>query len=98
MFASKRQGARDRAEFLRRAPMLCGDHAVVDGALQAVHRLALVEQIEDLQAEHRVAEIVAEIEGAEQPAQPVAGIVDGVAGGGRAETVERCSSPNPSRA
>ena len=91
------QGARDRAEFLHRAPMLCGDHAVMDGALQAVDRLALVEQIEDLQAEHRVGEVVAEIEGAEQPAQRVAGIVDGIAGGGRPITVERLRPPNPSR-
>ena len=37
---------------------------VMDGALKAV-RLALVEQIEDLHAENRVAEVVAEIEGAE---------------------------------
>jgi hypothetical protein len=68
---------------------LCGDHAVVDSALQAVHRFALVEQIEDFQAKRRVAEIVAEIEGPEQLPQPIAGIVDGVAGGGRPETVER---------
>jgi len=33
----------------------------VDGALQAVHRLALVEEIEDSQAKHGVGEIVAEI-------------------------------------
>jgi len=64
------QGARDGTEFFHCAPMLCGDHAVVDGALQAVHCLALVEQIEDLQTKRGVAEIVAEIEGAEQPPQP----------------------------
>jgi hypothetical protein len=44
------QGARDGAELFHCPPVLCGDHAVVDGALQAVHRLALVEEIEDSQA------------------------------------------------
>jgi hypothetical protein len=37
----------------------------MDGALKAVDRLALVEQIEDLHAENRVAKVVAEIKGAE---------------------------------
>ena len=68
---------------------------VVDGALQAVHRLALVEEIEDSEAKHGVGEIVAEIQGPQQPAQPVAGIVDGIAGGGRPEAVERRSRRLP---
>src|SRR5205085_8533810 len=63
--------------------------AIVNGTLKAVDRLALVEQIEHLRAEHRVAEIVAEIERAEQPPQSVAGIVDRVSGGGRTKAVER---------
>ena len=42
------QGSGDRAELLHRAPMLSGDHAVVDGTLEAVNGFALVEQIEDL--------------------------------------------------
>ena len=89
MFASKVRAPEMVPSFLHCAPMLCRDHAIVDGALQAVHRLALIEQIEDLQAKRGVAEIVAEIEGTVQPPQPVAGIVDGGAGGGRPETVER---------
>jgi hypothetical protein len=39
------QSSGDRAEFLHRAPVLGGDHAVVDGALEAVDRLALVEEV-----------------------------------------------------
>jgi hypothetical protein len=40
----------------------------MDGPLQTVHRLALVEQIEDFRAERRIAEEIAEIEGTQQPA------------------------------
>src|SRR3954466_1581955 len=61
------------------------DHAVMDGALQAVDGLALVEQIEDFRPEYRVAEVIAEIEGAQQLSQGVTGFIDGIAGGGRAE-------------
>ena len=39
-----------------------------------MHRLALVEQIEDFRAEHRVAEEIAQIQGAQQPTQSVAGL------------------------
>ena len=55
------QGSGDRAEFLHRAPVLGGDYTVVDAALQAVERFALVEQVEDFVAEQRSAEVVAEI-------------------------------------
>src|SRR5205809_1064793 len=89
IFASNVRGPRDSAELFRRAPLLCGDHAVVNGPLKTVDRLALVDQIEDLRAEHRVAEIVAEVEGAEQPPQCVAGIVEGIASSGRTKAVER---------
>jgi len=61
----------------------------MNGTLKAVDRLALVEQIGDLGTEHRVAEVVTEIERAEQPPQCVAGIVDGIAGGSRTKAVER---------
>ena len=44
--------------------------------------LALVKQIKNVPAEDRIAEEVAEIEGAEQLAQRVAGLKDGIAGGG----------------
>ena len=70
-------------------PVLCGDHAVVDGALKAVDGLPLVEEVEDYRPEHWIAKIIAEIEGAEELPQTVSGFVDGVAGGGRTEPVER---------
>jgi hypothetical protein len=35
------QGPRDSAELFRRAPLLCGDHAVMNGPLKAVDRLAI---------------------------------------------------------
>jgi hypothetical protein len=38
----------------------------MDGALKAVNGLALIEQIKNFRAEYWVAEIVAEIKGAEQ--------------------------------
>ena len=79
------QGSRDRAEFLHRAPVLCGDHAVVDGALEAVHGLALVQEVEDFRPEHRIAKVIAEIEGADELPQTIAGFVDGVADSGRTE-------------
>jgi hypothetical protein len=53
------QGSGDRAELLHRAPMLSGDYAVVDGALEAVNGFALVEEVEDCEAEQRIAEVVA---------------------------------------
>src|SRR3954467_10195183 len=46
-------------------------------------------QIEDFRPEYRVAEVIAEIEGAQQLSQSVTGFVNGIAGGGRAEAVER---------
>src|SRR4051812_33072040 len=76
------QGSRDGAKLLCRAAVFRGDHPVMDGALQAMNRLALIEQIEHFRAEYWVAEIVAEIEGAEQPAQRITGFVDGIAGSG----------------
>ena len=56
------EGPRDGAELLGRAAVFRRDHAVMDGALQAVDGLALVEQIEDFRPEYRVAEVIAEIE------------------------------------
>ena len=41
------EGSGDGAELLHRARVLGGDHAVVDGALEAVDGLALIEQVED---------------------------------------------------
>src|SRR5512134_1240314 len=61
----------------------------MDGALKTVDGLALIEQIEDFRPEHLVAEVIAEVEGAKQLSQCVTGFVDGIAGGGRAEAVER---------
>jgi len=69
--------------------VLCGDHAVVDGALEAVHGLALVQEVEDFRPEHRIAKVIAEIEGADELPQTIAGFVDGVADSGRTEPVER---------
>jgi hypothetical protein len=75
--------------------MLGGDHAVVDGALEAVDGLTLVEEVEDYRPEYRIAEVIAEIEGAKELPQTVSGFVDGVAGGGRTEPVERLSRRVP---
>ena len=74
------EGTRDGAELFRRAAVFRRDHAVMDGALKAVDRLALIEQIEDFRPEHLVAEVIAEVEGAEQLSQCVTGFVDGIAG------------------
>jgi len=78
----QRQRSRDGAELLCRAAVLCGDQPVVDRPLQAVGSLALTEQVENLCSECRVAEGVAVIKTAKQLARGVAGLRDGIAGGG----------------
>jgi len=49
------QRARYRFQLLRRPPPFGGNGAVVNGALQAVHSLALIEQIQDLVSELEIA-------------------------------------------
>ena len=70
----------------------------MDGALKTMDCPALIEQIKNFRAEYWTAEIVAEIKGAKQPAQSITGFVDGVAGGGGAEAVERLCRRVPARA
>ena len=94
----QRERPRDGAELPRCATVLRGDPSVVDRPLKAVNGLALVEQVENVPAENRVAEEIAEIKAAKQLAQPVAGFVDGIAGRGRAEAVEPPPSPGTNHA
>ena len=60
-----------------------------------MHGLALVQQVEDLAAEAWVAEIVAQIDGAEQLTQSLTGGVDWITTGGRAEPLERLGRGAP---
>jgi hypothetical protein len=62
----ERQGTGDGGELLDGWAALGADRALLDSPQQAVHGLALVQQVEDLAAEARVAEIVAQIAGEEQ--------------------------------
>jgi CheY-like chemotaxis protein len=54
------EGARDGAELLGRAAVFRGDHPIMDGTLKTMDGFALIEQIKDLRAEYRIAEIVAD--------------------------------------
>ena len=83
------QGARDGAELLGGAAAFGGDRTVVDGALKAMDGFALVEKIEDLRSEHRVAEVIAEIKAPKQLPELVAAGVNRIAAGGRAKARER---------
>jgi hypothetical protein len=82
------QGPRDRFELLSCSPALRGNGAVVDGSLEAVHGLALVEKIQYLVSELAVAEVVAEIQGQQQLAEGGASFIDGIAPRGGAISVQ----------
>ncbi len=77
----QRERPGDGDELLCRAAVLRGDASIVDRPLQAMDGLTLVEQIKDVRAECRIAEVIAEVERAKQLAHFVAGFVDGIASG-----------------
>src|SRR5262249_50677011 len=91
----ERQGTGNGGELLDGSAALGADRALLHCPPQAVHGLALVQQVEDLAAEAWVAEIVAQIDGSEQFTQSLTGGVDWITTCGRTESLERLGRGAP---